>query len=162
MKALLAAVVTVVALLAGSCGGAEANEPPVVEPVPRAGYVETLEEAFTPVLEATGGLADVSGLDELDAALARLEGAASEAEERLRAADPPEEVAEAHSRLLSGFEVLADRAAGARAALTAAREGDLGELPALLEAGSALGLEEIQDALEELRKLGFETDRIGG
>jgi hypothetical protein len=89
-------------------------------------------------------------------------GRLDEAEERLRAADPPEDVAGAHNRLLSGFEGLADRAAGAQAALTAAREGDLGELPALLEAGSALGLEEIQNALEEIRKLGFETDGRGG
>lgn len=165
MRAWLLVLVLVGAGLTAACGGQEAPaEPPEAEPAPQAGYVETLGQAFDPVLEATGSLADVSGLDELEAGLEELETAAAEAEERLRTADPPEELAGAHDRLVSGFDVLADQAGEAREVLAAAREGDLAELPALLEAGSALGLEaleEIRDALQELRELGVETDRIG-
>lgn len=166
MRALVLAGLAAVVLVAAGCGGEEAPpEPPEAEPAPAPSYVETLRQAFDPVLEATGGLADVSELEELEAGLEELEDAANEGVERLRAAEPPEELAGAHNRLVSGFEVLAGRAAEARAAFAAAREGDLAELPALLEAGSALGLEGIeviQDALEELRELGVDTDRIGG
>jgi hypothetical protein len=165
MRAWLLVLAVAAAVLAAGCGGEDTPaQTPETEPPREAGYLETLGEAFDPVLEASGGLADVSALEELEAALAELETAAGEAEAQLRGADPPEELAGAHDRLVSGFEALADGAAEVQEALAAVRAGDLDELPSLLEAGSALGLEGfelIRDALAELRELGVDTDRIG-
>jgi hypothetical protein len=153
------------AVLAAGCGGEDApEETPEAEPAPQVAYLEALGQALDPVLEASGGLPDVSALEELEAALAELETAARKADARLRGADPPRDLAGAHERLVSGLEVLADGAAEAQEALAAAREGDLDELPSLLELGSALGLDGfdvIRDALAELRELGVEIERIG-
>jgi hypothetical protein len=160
-----APILAAVALVAPACGGEEAPpEPPEAEPAPRAGYVETLRQAFDPVLEATGGLANASALDELEESLADVEEAARAGVEELEAAEPPDDAAGAHEQLVAGLELLAEQAADARAALAAARAGDLSELPKLLEAGSALGLErleQIQEALDELRERGFDVERIG-
>lgn len=162
-----ASLAAAVALLAPGCGGGDEAppQPPEVEAAPRVGYVETLRQAFDPVLEATGGLADVAGLDELEEGLADVEEAARAGAEELEGAEPPEDAAGAHDQLVAGLELLAEQTADARAAIEAARAGDLSELPELLETGSAVGLEgldEIRDALDELRERGFDVGRIGG
>ncbi|HEX2044627.1 MAG TPA: hypothetical protein VHF23_03240 [Gaiellaceae bacterium] len=158
-------VLAALALSAPACGGEEEPpEPPEAEPAPRAGYVETLAQAFDPVLEATGALADASTLDELEESLEDVEDAARAGVGELEAAEPPDDAAGAHEQLVAGLGLVAEQAADARAAISAARAGDLSELPELLETGTALGLEgleQIREALDELRERGFDVGRIG-